>query len=348
MRKFLLATLVLLALGLAVPAVVLGSSASHLPALGQNATSPPAQAAPATEATWDPWLGLILLKMNHGLAQRLGVERETGALVLHVIADSPAQKAGVQRGDIITAVGAAAVENPRDLTKVVRESGLGKTLSLTVVRSGKEQQITITAVANPLQSLLQPDRPPFWSVLAALAPQVQRAQVTVLDSDGKQVNLTLIAGTVKAAVANNILAVTPKDGGAELSLALTANVVIFGRGQRLAAGDLKAGDEVIVLQKEGTLTAVVVKPLRGSSGGEGIRQAGPPGRGHWARSGTAVGALSHGEKGHGGPNLKGKGQGEEGNHSLREASRFRQPEQLPALAPFQAGGAASAGSELVI
>ena len=72
-----------------------------------------------------------------------GVTR--GAIVGSVVADSPAAKAGLTEGDVITAVDGKSIEQPQDLIDAVAAHKPGDALKLTVHRSGESESIEITA-----------------------------------------------------------------------------------------------------------------------------------------------------------------------------------------------------------
>jgi S1-C subfamily serine protease len=78
------------------------------------------------------------------LARSLGLSEVRGALVNTVQTGSPAEKAGVRRGDVITAVNGAAVKDTNDLRNDVAQMPPGSTVKLTVVRDGKEQALNVT------------------------------------------------------------------------------------------------------------------------------------------------------------------------------------------------------------
>jgi putative serine protease PepD len=73
----------------------------------------------------------------------------TGALVSTVKADTPASKAGLKAGDVITAINGAAVANADDLTAKVNAHKPNQKVTLTVTRSGKSLSIDVTLGVRP-------------------------------------------------------------------------------------------------------------------------------------------------------------------------------------------------------
>jgi S1-C subfamily serine protease len=74
---------------------------------------------------------------------------EQGAVVMRIAEGSPADEAGLQQGDIITAINGEPVESPGDLTNAVAEREPGDKITLTIHRSGEEEQeIEVTLAEN--------------------------------------------------------------------------------------------------------------------------------------------------------------------------------------------------------
>ena len=89
-------------------------------------------------------LGVTIQGITPELARSLDLPNVNGALVSDVEAGSPAAAAGVKRGDVITALNGSAVRNSNALRNEIAELQPGTAAKLTVVRDGKEQQLTAT------------------------------------------------------------------------------------------------------------------------------------------------------------------------------------------------------------
>ncbi len=72
-----------------------------------------------------------------------------GAVVMQVTANSPAEKAGLQMGDIITAVNGQAVDTDHPLNEVISQAKPGDTVELTVQRGTQKQTLKVTLGTNP-------------------------------------------------------------------------------------------------------------------------------------------------------------------------------------------------------
>jgi predicted metalloprotease with PDZ domain len=82
---------------------------------------------------------------------RPGGKAQQGAIVRQVVEDSPAEAAGLHKGDVVTTVDGEPVEDPRSLVDAVGEHEPGDTLTLTVVPSGEteEREVEVTLTEDP-------------------------------------------------------------------------------------------------------------------------------------------------------------------------------------------------------
>jgi serine protease Do len=97
-----------------------------------------------------PWLGIMMQNETPELQKSLGGHPpESGALVSEVQAGSPAEKAGVKAGDIITEVDHQRAKTSRDVQRQVLEKKIGDRVALTVWRDGRTQELEITTATLP-------------------------------------------------------------------------------------------------------------------------------------------------------------------------------------------------------
>ena len=99
-----------------------------------------------------PWLGAKLQEITPDIADSLGLQRPSGALVANVAADSPAARAGIKTGDVIVSVDGTEVDDPTAFNYRFATKPLGATAQLGVIRQGHSIVVPVT-----LQSL--PDTP---------------------------------------------------------------------------------------------------------------------------------------------------------------------------------------------
>lgn len=103
-------------------------------------------------------LGVQVETLSNQLAEYFGV-KGGGVLVSSVTADSPAQKAGLKAGDVITAVNGTAVRDAGELVEELGESRDGREVRLDVVRDKKTTTVTATLERPAARSSRTPRQP---------------------------------------------------------------------------------------------------------------------------------------------------------------------------------------------
>lgn len=91
------------------------------------------------------WIGVTLETVTGQMADYFGVK--AGALVSAVDLDSPASRAGLKAGDVITSAAGQAVQSAADVSDAVRRTRPGQTLALKVVRDRKELTLGVAVPA---------------------------------------------------------------------------------------------------------------------------------------------------------------------------------------------------------
>ena len=89
------------------------------------------------------WLGVSIQDVDRNLAESFGLDRPRGALIAQVGRDSPAERAGLQSGDVITVFDGEPIETSADLPHVVGLIAPGTRVEALIVREGEEQAIDV-------------------------------------------------------------------------------------------------------------------------------------------------------------------------------------------------------------
>ncbi|HEY3308262.1 MAG TPA: DegQ family serine endoprotease [Desulfuromonadaceae bacterium] len=92
------------------------------------------------------WMGVTIQPVTEELAKSFGLKQSKGALVNDIMKGSPAEKAGIRQGDIITTFSGSEVKDPSHLQRLVADAGLGKPAKVKVFREGKSLELSITLV----------------------------------------------------------------------------------------------------------------------------------------------------------------------------------------------------------
>ncbi len=89
------------------------------------------------------WLGVRTEEITSAKAKELNLPAERGVLVTSVTEDSPAAKAGLRAGDVITEFDGQRIEGTLTLQRLVRETPVGRKVSLSIWRDGRTQSLTV-------------------------------------------------------------------------------------------------------------------------------------------------------------------------------------------------------------
>ncbi|HUU67124.1 MAG TPA: DegQ family serine endoprotease [Methyloceanibacter sp.] len=133
-----------------------------------------------------PWFGASLQPLTSDIAESLGLDRPSGALVTSLHEKGPAMRAGLQVGDVVISVDDKAVQDPEALQYRFVTKGVGGTVELGVFRKGKTLQATISLrapIEDPPRDLrdLTGRHPLAGAQVANLSPAV--AQELGMDGD---------------------------------------------------------------------------------------------------------------------------------------------------------------------
>ncbi len=156
------------------------------------------------------WLGVSVQVVTAELAESFGLKETKGALVAEVLKNSPAEKAGIKRGDIILSFDGHEVDALNDLPRLVAATQVGKSVKLTVFRDGKIRELN--AIVGKLQegeAEVAADAVPSSDLLglkvADITPETARlyelrgakgALITGVDPDGAAAEANLRPGDI--------------------------------------------------------------------------------------------------------------------------------------------------------
>ena len=156
------------------------------------------------------WLGVQIQPVTAGIADSLGMKKAEGAMVDQPQNGSPAAKAGIESGDVITAVNGAPVKDARDLARTIGTMAPDTSIKLDIIRKGEPKTIALTLAQMPSEQQQasvgseggQPTRGvPHLGLQVAPASEVsgaggQGVVVTAVDPDGPAAEQGLQTGNI--------------------------------------------------------------------------------------------------------------------------------------------------------
>jgi len=135
------------------------------------------------------YLGIVPESVDSDQAEELGLDDDRGVLVTELIADGPAEAAGLREGDVIVAIDDEAIDDGEELHEFLGDTEPGQTVAVRVWREGRERTIDVELAEAPgalkLADIYAPgDRtqPMFYS--GTIAPQ---AELEDLERERKEV-----------------------------------------------------------------------------------------------------------------------------------------------------------------
>jgi serine protease Do len=103
----------------------------------------------ATGRVSHPWLGIAYAPVTAQVQQEMKLASAKGVVVVQVVPGSPADQAGVKPRDVIVRVGKREVTEADTLLEAVRAVKVGEKLPLTIIRDGREMDISVTIGERP-------------------------------------------------------------------------------------------------------------------------------------------------------------------------------------------------------
>jgi len=232
----------------------------------RDVVSSPNSAQDDTQTAGDqtPWLGAQI------------VQSPDGPTVASVIADSPADKAGLKRGDVIKAIDGTSVSDVRAIRDALKDKKPGDTVTVSITRDGNAQDVTVTLEAQP-EPLPQanPILPELNGIPTdQLFSHLLGGSFQFKDKDGKTQTASVDLGTVTSVDANaKTISVDPNSGGSKQYT--ISDDVITMPNDLTQFGD---GDHVTIISVDGNLRALMKGPGAGVPFFGGRRG---PGLGGW-------------------------------------------------------------------
>ena len=141
------------------------------------------------------WLGVHIQGIDPDLAANLGLDAPKGALVAQVASGSPAAAAGLEQGDVVLSYNGQAIDEVRDLTRMVADTGPGSDAEVVVWRDGQEVSLAVEIgqmmadqeVAAATTDEATDDTPRLGMALAELTPDAKRSMELPDDLEGAMV-----------------------------------------------------------------------------------------------------------------------------------------------------------------
>ncbi len=205
-------------------------------------------------------IGVQIGQVTKDVAESIGLGRAQGALVTGVESGSPADKAGIEAGDIITRFEGKPIEKVADLPRLVGNTKPGTKSAVTVFRRGSSRDLSITIAE------IEPDKPAAKAVereekpKASAAAQQLGLSVTEL-TDAQKKELKIKGGVVVGSATEAAARAGLREGDVILSVANTEIAGLKDFEAAVAKADKSKALSVLYRRGEWAQYAVI-RPLR--------------------------------------------------------------------------------------
>jgi len=235
-------------------------------------SSSTAVAASQVSSDQSAWLGVQIAQSTDG------------PTIASVIADSPAEKAGLKRGDVIKAIDGTSVSDVQAVRDLLKDKNPGDTVTVSITRDGNAQDVTVTLEAQP-EPLAQanPILPELSGITRdELSSHLLGGSFQFTDKDGKTHTASVDLGTVTSVDANAKTISVDLNSGGSKQYTISDDVTAVPSD----LSQFENGDQVTIISVDGNLRALMKGPGLGGPffGGIGVPFFGGKhglGRGGW-------------------------------------------------------------------
>ncbi len=207
------------------------------------------------------WIGVQIQPVTPDIADSLGLKKAEGALVAEPQANGPAAKAGIESGDVITAVNGETVKDARELARTIGGLSPGNSVKLDVLHKGQDKVVNLTLGQLPNSIEAKADNDNDGKGSSSRGTDVPKLGLTVAPANS-------VAGAGKEGVV--VTEVDPKSAAAERGFK-EGDVILEVAGKTVAtAGDVREAinaaradnkNSVLMRVKSGGSSRFVALPL---------------------------------------------------------------------------------------
>jgi serine protease Do len=180
------------------------------------------------------WIGVQIQPVTADIADGLGLKKAAGALVSEPQSNSPASKAGIESGDVITAVDGNSITDARELARRIGTMAPGAKVKLALLHQGQEKTVTLTLGTLPNEK----------------AASNQDTQHAAPDADMPKLGLTLAPGS-KSGEGNGVVVTAVDPNGLAADHGFQVGDVIIDVGGKTVSNPADVRKQLADARKEG-------------------------------------------------------------------------------------------------
>ena len=186
------------------------------------------------------WLGVTIQNLTPDLAKQFDLENENGVLIGDIVDGSPAEKAGLKRGDVIVEFNGTKVTDPNQIRNMVANTEPGKEVEVTIIRNNEEmkKKVTISELPSEMQ---KPSTEEYDNLLKGVTVQDVTPELYDKFSIPKKITGVIITDISEDSAATNVL--VQGDIIQEINRERISNVKDYER----VVSRIKAGTDILLV-----------------------------------------------------------------------------------------------------
>ncbi|MDR7334756.1 Do family serine endopeptidase [Roseateles asaccharophilus] len=207
------------------------------------------------------YLGVLPGDISKEVAEAIGLGKPQGALVGNVIAGSPAEKAGVEGGDVITKVDGKIVDKAADLRRLIATVKPGAKATLTVFRRGAYKDLVVTIAEDERSRAAGSGATPDGESASTASPSAALGLKVVDLTEAQRTELKLKAGVRVEAATGAAARAGLREGDLILSVDNVEVATVKAFQAQIAKAD-KTKTINLLVRRDDIVTFVLLKPVK--------------------------------------------------------------------------------------
>jgi serine protease Do len=200
------------------------------------------------------WLGVSIQSITKELQEALNLSSSEGALIAEIVTDGPADKAGIQTGDVIITFDGTAIRDSGHLSQVVAGTQVDKKVRIELFRDGKKRNVTLRVGTRPGTIDVMQDTP-------GLAADFGMTVQNITDEIARQLRLDTTEGVLIADVTPGSAADRADLSRGDIILEINRTPVKNVNDYRQIVSDVKPGEgAVLYIQRGQSRIFVAIRP----------------------------------------------------------------------------------------
>jgi serine protease Do len=210
-------------------------------------------------------IGVQIDQVTRDVAESIGLGRPQGALVRSVESGSPADKAGIEAGDIITKFNGNAIDRASDLPRMVGNTKPGSKANLTVFRRGGSRDLQITVAEFEQEATAKAgDKPSKPEIKPQVSPAQQQIGIIVAELTAAQKKESKVKGGVRVESVAEGAAMRAGVREGDVITAIGNTEINSVKDFEAAIAKLDKSKPIPLLLRRGELASyLVIRPARG-------------------------------------------------------------------------------------